>query len=262
MRRSPSRSTALALTLTLAACVAGCVSSDEGADLPFKAIEPLTTGRVEVLGSGLAERIRYTTRIEPTTEMPLTVVGLRPESDIGDDAVLDITVRVVDFPGTGPISQGFSMHAVGAYGPGGVAAAGAPLEQSTEVELRPAQPVLARRVEAFARLFVIDLQAEDGRSGNMMLTFPVATAESLVRPPTRSLLEALGGEDPAELFLAAAAMSGEQRDTAISQLIDGLSYASPSIREAIYGALLYLTGETHGRSEYRWRDWWRLQRES
>jgi hypothetical protein len=240
--------------------VFGCTSTHDRGDRPFKQIDTLTTARVEVMGTGLAERIRYITRIEPEAESSLTVVGQRASGEDGDDALLDIAIRVVDFPGIGPVSQGFSMHAIVPYGPGGVASPGSPLEQATEVGLRPARSVLARRVEAFARLIVIDILEEDGRTGSVVLTFPLTVAESLARRPAHSLLEALGGEDPEELFLAAAATDTDVRDVAIGQLIEGLSYGAPQIREATFGSLLYLTGETHGRSEYRWKDWWRLRR--
>ena len=84
---------------------------------------------------------------------------------------------------------------------------------------------------------------------------------TLARPSPGSLYEFLHGEDPEALFLSAAATPPAEMEGAVGQLIDCLSYTTDEMREAVFAALLYLTGETHGRSEYRWKTWWRSRQE-
>ncbi len=260
---APGRSTAAALLglVLVVGCASPPVTDDvvEATELPLKLIEPVGTLAGTVVGDGLATRLRVVASLEAVGELPLTAVTQRGPGEAGDDALLDFTLRWKDFSGRGPVSSGRTVHELVPFGPGGVALPGAPLQRAFEMSLTPPQDVLARRVEVSGRLYVLDLSDGEGRTGGALVPFSATVVESYARPASRPLSELLVEGEPEELFLAAVSADAGEREGVIGQLIGGLGGLRGPAREAAFGALLYLTGETHGRSEYRWMTWWRAR---
>ena len=250
--------TALAATLSPA-----CAAPRE--ELPFKRLPPRTRLEVQSTAPGLAPGVLVTTLIEPEGLLPLRVMGRRAYLEAGDPSLLDVRVRFEDFPGRGPVSSARSVHELLEYGADGEARPGQPLARPFTVELDPLRDALARRVVVSARLFVVDLTDDEGRSGSLALEFAPTKLETFRRPARRGtgaggVLAALGDPDADELFLAAVTTPAAGREEVVGRLVAELPRLDGDHQEAAFAALLYLTGESHGRSEYRWQAWWDARR--
>ena len=199
--------------------------------------------------------------LAPKDPLALEVVGLRPAGEPGDDAVVEVQLAWTDFEGLHPTSFGGSMRRVVPFGAGGPASRDEPLVVSLSFDLPPAEArVLARRVRAWARLHPVDMSAGALHTGGASVEFEATSALSFQEQPEGSLAEALVQEDgsPRALFLLAvgAGAAAATEDERLSALIEALPELTGARMEATFGALQCLTGETHGRSVYRWQSWW------
>jgi len=238
--------------------LAGCAApAPPPPELPLAVIEPLV--RVELVEQppGPAARIWVRVLVEPLDERPMTLVPAGPGPS---HAVLELRVRWQDFRGDGPTASGHAGQSALAWTGQEAAALGRPALIAMQLELEPALGVLARRIDVEGRLIGVELRAENERSGGLVIPLPAAHLDSLAPAPEGSLESHLQSGSPSGIFLSAAAAPPEQREATLDRLIDALSSSGGRAREAILAALLYLTGETHGRDAHLWRTWWNEQR--
>jgi hypothetical protein len=120
--------------------------------------------------------------------------------------------------------------------------------------------VLGRRIKVEGRLIGVDLVREDGHSGGRILALPRATLESLAPAPPGLLEEHLQSGNADGIFLAAAGAPPAWREHVLDGLVGALPSSRGPAREAIFAALLWLTGQTHGRDVQRWSAWWSEER--
>jgi hypothetical protein len=176
-----------------------------------------------------------------------------------DDAMLQVSVRWRDFVGISPTSFGGRKTWPMPFGEDGEAEREAPLVRRVTLALdAPQAHVLARQVEVSMRLHPVDVVGEEVRSGGARLDFDPVVLDSFARAPRGTLdelLAASGPVDPSELFLRGAATPPELREHAIERLVEALPRISGAEREAAFGALHFLTGETHGRQVFAWEAW-------
>ncbi len=245
----------------LPSCATGAGADDEDEPPPVGVVETLDTLSLAAPPGGIATTVAITLGIEPLGLGDFTVVGRGPRDGVADDAQLQLSLQWRDFVGTSPTSFGGRRSWPTAFGDDGRAARGAPLQRTFAAELDAPQPhVLARRITVSARFHPIDLVSELVRSGGARMEFPEAVLETLAREPEGTLAEWFeldGDRDPEELFLRAAAAPVAQREQVVTRLISTLAALKGAEREAGFGALHFLTGETQGRSVYAWETWLR-----
>ena len=256
------------VTLVLLLCVAvvgvpACASPHAEVDsLQVVTLETTNTLQLESRNDGIVHQLAIELGIEPKVPGEFVVIGHSREGR-QDDALLQLTVRWRDFVGTSPTSFGGSRSRPVPFGDDGRMSRGEPLTREFVVPLDSAQPhVLARTVDATARLHPVDVLGEEVRSGGARLEFPVTRIETLARAPGGTLAEWFNADttrDPDELFLRAAASAPEERGAVVGQLVKALSALKGPEREACFGALHFLTGETRGRSVYSWETWLRAR---
>ena len=255
-RRAPPTAVVLAALGAAIACAAPPPPADT---TPLAVIEPLV--RVELVEQppGPAERVWVRLLIEPSDGLPFTVTPAAAAA--GRRAVLELRLRWQDFTGEGPTAAGRSGQSALEWTGSPVAAPGQPAVIATRLELDALQGALARRIDVEGRLIGVELRREDSRSGGLVLTLPAAHLDSLAPKPAGTLAEHLQSASPGGIFLSAAAAPAAVREQTLDRLIDALPASSGRAREAILAALLYLTGETHGRDAHLWRTWWNEQRQ-
>jgi len=196
--------------------------------------------------------------LEPTDEHPLTVAPVGGPD--GSPAVLEFRVRWHDFRGDGPTSTGHGGQVTVDWRGTEIAEPGRPAVIAARIDLGELQGALARRVDVEGRLIGIELRRDDARSGGMVMDLPKAHVDTLAPRPEGSLESNLPNGSPEGIFLLAAASPPEDKDATLDRLIDALPASAGRAREAILSALLYLTGEMHGRDAQLWRTWWNRQR--
>ncbi len=258
VRRSAQAPAVGLMAATVLAVLGACAAPP--APLPFKALVPVGSMSVEALGPGLADSVSIVTWLSPPADEPVTIVGQRPAGRDGDDALLDLSVRYQDFPGAGPVAHGRTLKRALPFGGDGVASPTLPLTRWFTVDLDAPRDALARRVHVVGRLYTVDVHDQEGHAGSVVIDLPLASVETIARPPSLSLAVALRSGPADEVFLAAAATPPALRPRAVDQLVQSLATTQGAVREAAFAGLLFLTGETLGRSEYRWQQWWRERR--
>jgi len=252
-----ARSAVAGLLLVLAGLAAGC-----SATLPLPLVKvPVQAGlQLAAPEGGVVERLAIRVTLSPGGELPVRVAGVRSDAATAEErSLLDLDLAWTDFRGDGPRSLGRSERFVLPFVAEGDAAPGAPLIVERTVELPAAAGVLARRVAARARLIGIDLQLEHGHTGGTLLVLPEAELESFEVVPPGTLAQHLQSGSVPGIFLSAASARGERREQALAMLVAALPATPEPARGAIFAALLYLTGETHGRDIYRWSSWWKAR---
>ena len=240
--------------LALAACSAPAAPPPE---LPLAVIQPVV--RVELVEQppGPAPRIWVRVLVEPSDERPMTLVPAGPGPG---HAVLELRVHWQDFRGDGPTSTGHSSQSALGWNGRESAEPGRPAVIAMQLELEDVKGALARRIDVEGRLIGVELRAETERSGGLVIQLPAAHLDSLAPAPEGTLESHLQSGSPGGIFLSAAGAPQKEREATLDRLIDALSSSGGRAREAILAALLYLTGETHGRDAHLWRTWWNQQR--
>jgi len=244
--------------LVLAASPGGCSATGAGSEAqpPGRLVSFDTRFelRLSTLEDGPSRSLRVAVLVEPLDGLPLEVAPADGESA----GLLELRVRWQDF-GAAPASVGRTTQVVLPWSVAGLARPGAPLVLSTTVALGEPGEALARRVTVEGRVIGIELLRDDLRSGGLLRSLPAVQLEMTALPPAGSLERHLAEGDPEGIFLAAAAVSGatERREEVLGRLIEALPDSGGAAREALFGALLFLTGETHGRDTWRWTNWWR-----
>jgi hypothetical protein len=231
-------------------------------DLPLAVIEPRVSLALVEQPPGPARVLWAKVSIEPADGRPLTVT---PSGPIGDGlvphATLELRVRWQDHRDDAPIAVGHAGQVVLDWTGSQLAEPGRPAVIAARLELSELQETLARRVDVDGRLIGIELRRDDARSGGVVLDLPPAHLDSLAPAPGGTLESNLQSASPSGIFLTAAGSSPEEREATLDRLIDALPASAGAAREAILAALLYLTGETHGRDAQLWRTWWNQQRQ-
>ena len=254
-----ARRAALAVTVVALALAACAAPGPPAPDLPLALIEPLL--RVELVEQppGPAQRLWVRVLVEPSDGLDFTVVPVAASA--GSRAVLDLRVRWQDFTGEGPTSTGHAGQSALEWDGQAVGRPGHPAVIAAQLDLGPPQGALARRIDVEGRLIGVELRQAGARSGGVVLTLPPAHLDSLAPAPGGPLAEHLQSGSPGGIFLAAAGAPAAVREETLDRLIVALSASTGRAREAILAALLYLTGETHGRDAHLWRTWWNEQRQ-
>jgi len=259
---------ALALVVSSVACTtAGAPLADD--ERVLGAIETNLRLAILVEGEGLIESLQAQLSVAPKDPVLLTLRGELPSehADEGlNGAVVEFELGWTDFEGTRPTSYGGSYRRVLPFGPDGAASKAAPLLRSFPFQLPAPDPkILARRVTLWARFHPLDLEAGAVHTGGATLVFERVARLSVRAPGTASLSEVLADEQSTagELFLAAVSGGDDAAllEPRLEQLVAVLPGARGSQREAIFGALQCLTGQTNGRNVYRWQAWWRERQE-
>ena len=252
------RADPLFLTLGLAAGLLSCsVATPVAAEpvRPFVSVHPRMELRLSSPDDGPAQTLRVSVLVEPTDGVPLSVVPLGGDGS----GLLELTVRWHDFRAQ-PTVSGRSTQAVLPWTGAGRAEDGAPLVMTTSISLGDPQGALARRITVEGRLIGVDLVREDGHTGGAMFNLAPATLETAPLPPAGSLEQHLQAGDAEGVFLSAVASPSAVREDVIGRLVAALPDSSGASREAVFGALLFLTGETHGRDVWRWTTWWKQRK--
>jgi len=256
--RRPGRRACLGLgpigMVALAACSAPAPPPPE---LPLAVIVPVV--RVELVEQppGPAPRVWVRVLIEPPDDRPMT---LQPAGPGPGHAVLELRAHWQDFRGDGPTSTGHAGQSALAWNGRETAEPGRPAVIAMQLDLDELKGALARRIDVEGRLIGVELRAETERSGGLVLQLPAAHLDSLAPAPGGTLESHLQSGSPSGIFLSAAGAPPAQREATLDRLIDALAQSDGRAREAILAALLYLTGETHGRDAHLWRTWWNEQR--
>lgn len=262
------RAESLILILLAAVGFTACAASGTGGpaasgehDQPAAApIETLASLALPGERSQLALEAVVVVSLWPLDPVTLEVLAQRPAGQTGDHGLLELEVRWRDFEGVSPTSFGGSERYVVPLGADGVATPDAPFVRSFSFALpAPEARVLARKLSVKGRLHPVDLRVGSRGTGGYPLTLQPAEFTSLRRDPAHPLVLALADDavDPAEVFLAglAGAPEGQALNARLSELVQALPDLTGARREAVFGALHGLTGQTEGRSVYRWRTW-------
>lgn len=249
---------ALACTLVALSLLACSAPEPAPPELPLAVIQPLVRIELVELPPGPVQRLWVRVLVEPSDGLEFT---LAPVAAGSGRAVVDLRVRWQDFTGEGPTSTGHAAQSALEWAGQSVARPGQPAVITAQLDLGPVQGVLARRIDVEGRLIGVELRQPDVRSGGVVLTLPPAHLDSLAPAPAGPLAEHLQSGLPGGIFLVATRAPPEEREETLDRLIDALSASTGRAREAILAALLYLTGETHGRDAHLWRTWWNEQRQ-
>ncbi len=240
----------------------GASAGDDEEPLPVAVVETLNSLSLAAQseGEGVVTALDIEVQIEPKTPGLFRILGRGPRGRGVDDALIQLTVAWKDFAGTTPTSFGGRRSRPTAFGDDGEARFGQPFRRRFLWELDPAHAsVLARRVEAHARLHPVDVVGESVRSGGVRMEFPSVSLESFSRPASGTLAEwfeqPVDEREPDELFLRAAQAPVEHRVDVIVQLVGQLAGLKGQQQEAGFGALHFMTGQTHGRSAFAWEAW-------
>ena len=243
----------------------GCASTGEPEEepLPVAVIETFRELRLSSPDEGLTREVRVEMRVESLEPGVYQLLGRGRRLKV-DDAMLQVNVRWRDFVGLSPTSYGGRRSWPLEFGEDGLMERGLPLVREVPIELdEPQERVLARQVTVSMRLHPVDVVGEEVRSGGARMEFPPARIDSYRRQPEGELLPYLLSpeeRDPSELFLRAVAVPEAKREEHLELLIGHLSKLDGADREAAFGALHFLTGETHGRQVYAWETWLTLRK--
>ena len=264
----------------LLAVLAGCASPPGGtaphADLaPERVVREIeTTRRARFIEGppGLTRVLTVEISIAPKDPLILEIVGLRPGGGDLGDGLLEVHLRWKDFVGTQPTSFGGSRRTTVPFGPDGVATRSQAFLRQWIFELpEPEERVLARRVSLTAKLHPVDVLTVGARTAGRTMevdgliadSFRVLSESAINGGPEVSLSDALADASisAAAIFLQAVGSDHASRD--IPALVGGAVAALESARgphrDALFGALQFMTGQTQGRSVARWQLWWSRQ---
>lgn len=258
----------LAWVLVLAA-VAGCAApgTDAGGDEPdaneeedppsLGLVELVARAAIEPVGEGLVTRVRLRLSLAPKGSVPAEVIARAPGQ--GSDAFVEVRLQWRDFLGVGPTAVGRAHTRHLSFGDDGTAERFLPLERDFDLSLEaPDARMLARRITVDAVLRPVDVIQGSVRSGGVAVPFPRQTVAVFAAVPDVPFLDVLAGappRDPVQLFVSAAQDGLDERDETLVRVVDALDDVVELEREALFGALMFLTGETNFRSIPQWRAW-------
>lgn len=211
---------------------------------------------------GLAREVAVECRLTPKEPIQLELIAA-PVGTAAQGALLEVSLRWTDFVGVTPTSFGRSTKGFHRFGEDARFDKSAPLSRVFRFDLdEPEARVLARRLVVSSRLHPVDLVAPELelRTGGARIEFPQRETHSLRRAPSRELeacLAELEAVEPEELFLAAVHEALRDPAARVARLVAVLPEVPEGLhREALFGALHFLTGTTQGRSVARWQSWW------
>ncbi|GJM20170.1 MAG: hypothetical protein DHS20C15_00850 [Planctomycetota bacterium] len=215
----------------------------------------------EVVENDLAREVALELQVWPKDPVELELISA-PMTGADQGALLEVSLRWVDFLGLAPTSFGRSIKTFRPFGDDQVFSQAERLSRVFRFELEePEARVLARRLTITARLHPLDLvaAAAERRTGGARVDFPKQQSYSLRRVPAQDLEACLSDPaavEPDELFLAAVHEAHADPHARVGRLVEALPGASGMQREALFGALHFLTDATQGRSVTRWQAWW------
>ncbi|MFT7464648.1 MAG: hypothetical protein ACI9EF_003006 [Pseudohongiellaceae bacterium] len=277
-RRRPN----LACSLLLAV-LAGCASPPGGTD-PVDApeeervvreIETIRSAQLLPWSAGLATEATLEVSLRPRDPVTLEILGIRPEGEDFGDGLLEVELRWKDFVGTEPTSFGGSQRTTVPFGADGIATRETPFVRQWSFQLpEPDKRVLARRVQLKAKLHPVDVLTTGARSAGRTLEMDGVIGDSFVEIPADfvppeddcSLAEVLADATvkPSTIFLMAVGAGSPNRDlpSLVGAAVMSLEEARSPQRDALFGALQFMTDQTQGRSVARWQLWWSHQEAS
>jgi hypothetical protein len=228
--------------------------------LPVVPIEADVSTRIVAGEPSPAGGVFLTVLIEPVDGRDFTVAPVDHADGTRPPALLELNVTWQDFSGAHPIAIGRTRTLVLEWAGSEPGAPGRPACLAVHLDVGATDDVLARRVLVDGRLIGVDLTREAVRSGGQVLALPPAQLEAARPVPAGSLAEHLQSGSPDGIFLAAVSAAPERRDEVLGALVESLPASGGAARNAVFAALLFLTGETHGTDIHRWRTWWSERR--
>jgi hypothetical protein len=224
--------------------------------VPVRAIDPAVGMELLADEPAPAGAVFVSILIEPTDGRDFQVEPVTHADGSQPPVLLELTVSWHDFSGTQPVALGHARSLVLEWSGSEPAAPGRPARLAVRLEVGDTEGVLARRLVVEGRLIGIELVRESERSGGMVLALPPArlAVNRLARPG--SLKEHLQSRSPDGIFLAAVSAAPERHEDVLETLVEALPAVGGTARNAVFAALLFLTGETHGSDIHRWRTWW------
>jgi hypothetical protein len=255
----PVRAGGLAAATACGLAWAGCTAPDTPA-LPVVPIEADVRTAIVADEPSPAGGVFLTVLVEPVDGLAFTVAPVVHADDTRPPALLELNVTWQDFSGAHPIAVGRTRTLVLEWNGSEPGAPGHPARLDVHLDVGATDEVLARRVVVDGRLIGVDLTREAGRSGGQVLALPPASLEATRPVPAGSLAEHLQSGSPEGIFLAAVSAAPERYDEVLEALVESLPASGGPARNAVFAALLYLTGETHGTDIHRWRTWWSERR--
>jgi len=232
----------------------GCASpppAEPEVERQIREIESVRRLALSTPGDGLARQVELQLSLTPKDPLELEVLGVRPEGQVGSDGLVEVAVRWKDHLGVRPDSRGGSFRTTLPMGPDGTASQEQPFTRSWTVNLpEPEARVLARSVSVSVKLHPVDLRSELYRTAGVTVPFDGAALDSFAPAPE--------GDAAAVRFLDAVAAGQPERDlvTLVGAALAALPEADGADRDALFGALHFLSGQTNGRSVARWQTWW------
>jgi hypothetical protein len=250
----------LGLALCLAWTSAGCAAA-EPAPAPLIAVAPRMRVELSAREGAPVTALQVSVSLWPPEAEPLVVAGVRSDAASPEErSLLDLDVHWTDYRGDQPRSTGQSQRVLLPFLSRGEASQQAPLVVVRDVALPVPEDMLARHVRVRGRIIGVDLQLPAGHTGGTLLALPEATLESFAPAPPGTLQEHLQSRSVPGIFLSASGAPAGRREEVLETLVEALPATPQPAREAIFAALLYLTGETHGRDIYRWSSWWKARK--
>ncbi|MCB9899180.1 MAG: hypothetical protein H6825_14340 [Planctomycetes bacterium] len=257
VRARVARLAALALAVVLSGACASTGSSDDPEPTEVRPLEILARATLEPVGEGLSTHARLVLSLAPKEPVPIDVIA-EGDGQVSD-AFVEVRLQWKDFFGLEPTSLGRGRTLHLPFGPDGSGSRTAPLVRTLDLELEDPDPrVLARRITVDAVLRPIDIEQGEARSGGAALPFPRQTASVFLHPVDESLEALLAADpprDPVAIFTAGAREGLDRPLPTLTALVDALPVLEGAEREALFGALLFLTGETNFRSIPQWKSW-------
>ncbi len=216
----------------------------------------------------MASQLTVEVSIAPRDPLTLEILGLRPDGEDLGDGLLEVHLRWKDFVGTQPTSFGGSRRTTVPFGPDGVATRSEPFLREWTFELpAPEQRVLARRVSLTAKIHPVDVQTTGARTAGRTMEVDALIADSfrvLSGPAVAGGLEAVladpsMGADAVFLMAVGAGQATRDIPALVGEAVARLEAARGAHRDALFGALQFMTGQTQGRDLARWQLWWSRQ---
>lgn len=252
----PRHESAAVWAVCVAACVAGCAAPPA---VPAPVAPMDVSVHLEVLADAPvpAGALFVSVLIEPTDGRDFVVQPVAHADGKRPPALLELTVSWQDFSGTRAVAVGRARSLVLDWAGSEPAAPGLPARIAAHLEVGETEGVLARRIVVEGRLIGVDLVRAEERSGGMVLLLPPAHVDACRPVPRGTLREHLQSGSTDGIFLAAVSAAPERLEEVLEALIEALPTLTATVRHAVFAALLYLTGETHGTDIHRWSTWWR-----
>jgi hypothetical protein len=248
----PARLAALAVWGVLWSACAG----PQGPRAPVVPIEPALSLELLADDPAPAGAIFVRVLIEPTDGRAFTIAPVVHADGGRPPALLELTVSWQDYGALRPEALGRRRTLRLEWDGSGRGEPGRPARLAARLDLSDTAGVLARRILVEGRLIGVDLSREGERSGGMVLELPATRLSAYAAVPPGSLASHLQSGSPDGIFLAAVSAAPERQDEVLETLVESLPSVGGAARNAVFAALYYMTGETHGTDIHRWSTWW------